>query len=965
MMSSPHFMPKAKPIAEALSSLWKPVSVACLAGMASGTVLAETYPVGGTQQFLNTSAAGMAVGSGVTAGTWTGTSQYTTTSVGIIDLGVAQGQDAVLHLPTPDSSSGLTPGAGYGGYVIQSVEGDGSGATLVVNGEGGVVMKAYRDGGTVASYLKLLPSGTAISGDLMVLKANGDIDATLTAANIKNLTGLTFTNGKIDSSSLNVPATTSMSGGTLSGTTTNSGTISGGTVSANLAGSTNTGTINNAGGTISGGTFSGGNLGATTLTGNITGNSQSITGLSTIGATTGNITTINSTTINNSGAITGGTLQTTGGAASMNGSTITAGNNGNAGTVNVTNASGNTTVSLDGANGNVTANGGFTSGTIHLGDSTSGANNAQIGGNLTVSGTTNLNGATNNIGTTQVSTNIIGNTTSGTVSSMKGGNATVSVQNNQANMTVGSNGVAVTNAGTTVTGTLNTNGIANTGTISSTGNITAGNNITLNAATGNIAATSLNTTGTANVGGDFSVNTDKFTVSAATGNTAVGGNLNVTGATTLTGLLTANGGGAVNGGFSAYSGTATGNNLFVDGTSSRLVSANGSNSVAVSNSGNVVTGPTTVTGVTNINTTGTAATNIGNNTAATTVNLTGGASSVAVSNANIALTNGTGSASIANNAVSMGVTNGGSFSANAASATIQANGGVSTGTAPLTNGYSAYTASQNLSAYNAANPAKPQIADTLLYNSNANGTINTSSPKNYTYTNKIEGNTLVNGDVYINGKLDYVSNSSASTTVKSASGNGTILSSADQTAPNTLDGTKVTGSLQIVAKGAADASGNTAAQASAGLTLTNGIGNTHGIQIYENKTVLSGGTHSTTMTLNDNDVTVANAQTGAPVQIKGVADGTSTYDAVNFGQLKGLETKLSQGIASTTAMTNIPQVDQNKTTSIGVGLGGYNGESAIAIGAGYRFAQNGVVKVSVASSNHGTPSYGMGAAWSW
>ena len=41
---------------------------------------------------------------------------------------------------------------------------------------------------------------------------------------------------------------------------------------------------------------------------------------------------------------------------------------------------------------------------------------------------------------------------------------------------------------------------------------------------------------------DITINTNKFTVAAATGNTVVAGTLGVTGATTVTGLLTANGG---------------------------------------------------------------------------------------------------------------------------------------------------------------------------------------------------------------------------------------------------------------------------------------------------------------------------------------------------------------------------------------------------------------------------------------
>lgn len=66
---------------------------------------------------------------------------------------------------------------------------------------------------------------------------------------------------------------------------------------------------------------------------------------------------------------------------------------------------------------------------------------------------------------------------------------------------------------------------ASTGTFS--GNLTGG---TYNGQTLNATA---NFTGTLNAVGNFSVNTNKFTVTAASGNTAVAGTLNVTGVTTL------------------------------------------------------------------------------------------------------------------------------------------------------------------------------------------------------------------------------------------------------------------------------------------------------------------------------------------------------------------------------------------------------------------------------------------------
>jgi hypothetical protein len=153
-------------------------------------------------------------------------------------------------------------------------------------------------------------------------------------------------------------------------------------------------------------------------------------------------------------------------------------------------------------------------------------------------------------------------------------------------------------------------------------------------------------------------------------------------------------------------------------------------------------------------------------------------------------------------------------------------------------------------------------------------------------------------------------------------------------------------------------------QSTASLTLTNGDGNTHGLIVTETQATLSGGTHSSSLTLNDNGATFTNASSGAPIQVHGVADGTSDFDAVNYRQLK----QLSAGVASTVAMANIPQVDQDKTFALGAGVGQYNGQTALAIGASYRFASNAVLRASLGSGSGGgqaRTTAGAGVGFSW
>jgi len=102
-------------------------------------------------------------------------------------------------------------------------------------------------------------------------------------------------------------------------------------------------------------------------------------------------------------------------------------------------------------------------------------------------------------------------------------------------------------------------------------------------------------------------------------------------------------------------------------------------------------------------------------------------------------------------------------------------------------------------------------------------------------------------------------------------------------------------------------------------------------------------------------------------QITGVANGTTKYDAVNYGQLKKQEEELSGGIATAVAMTNIPQVDVNKTFALGVGIATYNSETGYAVGGSFRPTQNTdiVLKASLGGSSSGDTAFGIGGGFSW
>jgi len=418
----------------------------------------------------------------------------------------------------------------------------------------------------------------------------------------------------------------------------------------------------------------------------------------------------------------------------------------------------------------------------------------------------------------------------------------------------------------------------------------------------------------------------------------------------VTGTLTGNVNGNATTASSVGAANLTGAALAANVTSSSLTSLGTLTALSVSGASNL-TGTATINGgASSANTTMGGASNqtflnsalneIGASTSYATVNHIGvgsaNQSTNVIGNANalstVSASGGTGYLTLTNTASTLGSGTGGLVKTDANTVSIRAsstgtlatNGSTGTMVVGAGGGYMAYATSQNTGAMNSIG-----------------GVVD-----NKQYTNKISGSTFVDGNVYINGTLDYVSSNSANTSVIGTSTGTSILAGAT---------TATSAGTAIVVKGATgtqtvvDAHGKlsnvtgTAAQSTASLTLTNGIGNTHGLVVTETQATLSGGTHSSSLTMADNGATFSDAQSGSPVQVHGVNDGSGDFDAVNVRQFAG-------AIASVTAMANIPQVDPGNTYAFGVGVGGFMGKSALAAGMSYRFTRNGVFKASLSSA---------------
>jgi autotransporter adhesin len=118
----------------------------------------------------------------------------------------------------------------------------------------------------------------------------------------------------------------------------------------------------------------------------------------------------------------------------------------------------------------------------------------------------------------------------------------------------------------------------------------------------------------------------------------------------------------------------------------------------------------------------------------------------------------------------------------------------------------------------------------------------------------------------------------------------------------------------------------------------------------------------------DRDNSVSIGSEGNERQLTNVAAGTKGTDAVNLNQMNqavgGVARKAYSGIAAATALTMIPDVDANKTLSIGIGGGTFQGYAATAIGGTARITQNIKVRVGAGWSAAGT-TVGAGASYQW
>lgn len=216
--------------------------------------------------------------------------------------------------------------------------------------------------------------------------------------------------------------------------------------------------------------------------------------------------------------------------------------------------------------------------------------------------------------------------------------------------------------------------------------------------------------------------------------------------------------------------------------------------------------------------------------------------------------------------------------------------------------------------------------------------------------------------------------SNVDTTLGAAGANGrttTVQAGSNKVVVNATTGTTVTGSFTA----------NNGATVNNGLIVNdgstlNGGATVNGTLTANNAAIVKGdftassnaylGGATPTLTVTSSAVTVEN---GANVnmggnQVHGVANGTTTYDAVNYGQLMDVRKEARRGIASASALAGLPALEAGKQYNFGVGVGHYKGESALSLGGHARINADTTAKFGVGFTG-GDAAVSAGIGWSF
>jgi hypothetical protein len=633
--------------------------------------------------------------------------------------------------------------------------------------------------------------------------------------------------------------------------------------------------------------------------------------------------------------------------------------------------------SLD-VNGLATVTGGIATGDIHINDDVSGPNN--ITGVDTLEAQT-VDATTVNAETVNATTLNAGDTsgTAGTVNVTDGTSNTIILDGSTGDITTTGDvivsGSITADGGMTVTGGLDNSGdgITNAGAISgvttleTSGDVTIGGGLDVSGATS--LGSTLSVTGLSSLDGGIDVNGGNFTV-ATNGDTSIGGTLGVTG------NLTAEGTTNIIGTEGVSDNTLTGATNTITGTTNTSITGGNAGinlednvaSIGVSGGAEVIATNNQVTVLT------ADGKGLTVDQTSHTTTLTGGTNSSSLELADEYATISVGTATTAEVDVIHATNTDGATSiiiggsSNVSNQILStASGGTNYMTANATDGENIISAATNtIEGETTISSGGNSIAveggasnNSITVGDTQQGEVGVNT---FDYGTHVSGGMLVDGDLGVNGSI-YSLNPTASATVNVGNNGLTIVGE-----QNTVFLQADDDSLETNARAHLTMTPDTA-----NLYVNTDEGVPHGVAITQDSTVVSGGTSSTSLTLDDDGATFQNDDTGGPAKVTGVADGVDRYDAVNMGQFSSAVRRLDKridkaysGIASVAALSSIPNPTPGKNFSVGLGFGNFENESAIAVGGKALIGKNKNITLTGGvgiSGNTTTMSAGVG--WSF
>ena len=181
--------------------------------------------------------------------------------------------------------------------------------------------------------------------------------------------------------------------------------------------------------------------------------------------------------------------------------------------------------------------------------------------------------------------------------------------------------------------------------------------------------------------------------------------------------------------------------------------------------------------------------------------------------------------------------------------------------------------------------------------------------------------------------------------------------------------TSGTSQITLTRDGTSITSGINGGQFSVGSDAVSLQHNGHGLTVAGGTTIVSGATTSTvsaagnTLSVTRSGVSLSNS-TGQPVRLSGVADGIARNDAINVGQFnRGLQS-VSDGVAMSMAMSQIPAPIPGTNYSFGMAIGTFDGSNAFAFGGTALFGDATTVRGAL-SKGGSEIGAGVGVGWSF